>query len=140
MTNQVTTPKTFEEKLKDRIKDSIGDLISDEDLSKLVHRGVDDVFFRPRPNPKYTGYGSSHPQTLPPLLHNIIEEALTPAVEKAVAQWLEDHPQELTAAVDKVVAQGVGNVMISAISAKFQQPLINFQTEVYGKLGPTGLL
>ena len=140
MTNQVTTTKTFEEKLKDRIKDSIGDLITDEDLSKLVHRGVEDVFFKPRSNHKYTGYGSSQPQALPPLLHTIIEEALTPAVEKAVAKWFEEHPQELTEAIDKVVAQGVGNVMISAISAKFQEPLMNFQSQVYNKLGPKGLL
>lgn len=36
----VTTPATFEEKMMERIRDSIGDLISNEELAKLVERGI----------------------------------------------------------------------------------------------------
>ena len=34
--NDMTTNKSFEDKLKDRIRDSIGELLSDEDLSRII--------------------------------------------------------------------------------------------------------
>lgn len=47
MTTEVTTAVSFEQRMKDRIRESIGELISDEELQKMVHRGVEEVFFKP---------------------------------------------------------------------------------------------
>lgn len=138
MTNDIDTPKTFEEKLKARIKDSIGDLISDDDLSKLVHRGVEDIFFKPRPNPARTYYNStSVPETIPPLLHELVKEALQPAVKEVVEKWVHDNRTAMKDTVQEVVSSGVGKAVLVAMSRQFEEPLLRFQSEVYTKLNKT---
>lgn len=134
MSTEITNPETFEQKLKNRIKDSIGDLISNEDLSKLVHRGVEEIFFQRRPNPKHNGYSSNTLVTIEPLLHELVRDAIQPAVVAAVETWVQEHHTEMMKVVDEVVKEGVGTAVLEAMNRKLQDPLMHFQGEVYNKL------
>ena len=46
--NDLTTTKSFEERMKDRIREDIGKLMTDDELSKLVRRATNDIFFKGR--------------------------------------------------------------------------------------------
>ena len=54
MATTITTSAddSFEGRLKARLKESIGDLVTDQDLSNLVNRSLEEIFFTERKNPK----------------------------------------------------------------------------------------
>jgi predicted house-cleaning noncanonical NTP pyrophosphatase (MazG superfamily) len=134
MNTNVVTNETFEMKMSKRIKDSIGDLISDEELTKLVHRGLEEVFFTPRKNPKKSYYNDNHPETIPPLIHEIVKEVLQPMVTEAIKEYVKAHNNEILKVVNDVVTAGVGNAVMTAMNMQFQSQLISFQSSIQNQL------
>lgn len=123
--------KTFEERMKERIRDSIGDLISDEDLSKMVDRSLEEVFFKERANPKRTSYyNSGEPDTLPPLLHDIVKTAMTEQVSEAVKEYIANNRDQVDASIKTVLEQGMGNALISALNGVFSTQLASLQVNL----------
>ncbi len=101
MTNSIVSTKSFEEKMKDRIKDSIGDLITDEDLSVLLKRSLEEVFFTPKIIVKGS-YGNPD-KIEPPMLHTIIKELMTEQVRAKVVDYMKEHRQDIKIIIEKVV-------------------------------------
>ena len=123
--------KTFEERMKERIRDSIGDLISDEDLSKMVDRSLEEVFFKERANPKRTSYyNSGEPDTLPPLLHDIVKTAMTEQVTEAVKGYIANNRDQVDASIKTVLERGMGNALISALNGVFSTQLASLQVNL----------
>lgn len=123
--------KTFEQRMKERIRDSIGDLISDEDLSKMVDRSLEEVFFKERANPKRTSYyNSGEPDTLPPLLHEIVKSAMTEQVTEAVKEYIANNREQVDATIKTVLEQGMGNALISAMNGVFSTQLSSLQSNL----------
>jgi len=85
MTTDIMQQKSFEEKMKERIKDSIGELITDEELSKLVERAVDEVFFKEQVIHK--SYGRD--EYKPSLICDIIEKLLKKSVERNISMYID---------------------------------------------------
>ena len=125
---EITTPKTFEEKMKARIKDSIGDLISDEDLGKMVTRSVEEVFFAPS-KVKVNNW-SSEIKDGPSFMHKLMTELLTEQVKKEIQVWIDAHPNEIKELIDGIVKAGLGMAMLNAIDMKFQNQLFQFQNNI----------
>ena len=125
MTKEVMVPQTFEDKMKERIRDSIGELITDEELSKLVHKSVDQVFFQP-----VKLKDGFHYKEGPSLLNGLIGELLTGQVREAVNQYIKEHPDEVIKAVKEVLSSGMGNAVLSALNAQFQSQLWNLQQNI----------
>ena len=132
--NTIATNASFESRLKERIKDSIGTLLTDEDLSKLVHRSLEEIFFTERPNPKRTYSYSSEPEKLPPLLHDIVKECMQSVVTKAVSNWMTDHCATVNKTLEHVVTQGIGNAVLQAMNTQLQTQLFTFQQNVITQL------
>lgn len=130
----VITNETFETKLRNKIKDSIGDLISNDDLSKLVHRSLEEVFFTPRKNPNRSYYNSNEPDTIAPLLHDIVKETLQPMVTEVIKEYITKNNDEVLKAVKEVVTAGVGNAVVIAMNMQFQNQILTFQTNVQNQL------
>jgi hypothetical protein len=129
-----TPPMSFEEKLKTRIKDSVGELLTDEDLSALIHKSMTEVFFTRRPNPEYNYYNKDRPEYLPPLLHSLVKECLQPAVNAAVKAWIERNNEAVEESVKAIVTNGVGNAVLTALNNQFQSQLITFQQNLMSSL------
>lgn len=128
--NEITTGNTFEERMKARIKDSIGDLITDEDLTKLINRGVEDVFFKKtviRVNSYDTKEG-------PSLLESIVKELLETQVRDCVKDYLKDNSETVKTTIDEVVREGIGKAMIAAMNQSFQNSLYQFQANISQQL------
>lgn len=134
MSTEIAPAMSFEDKLKSKIKDGIGDLITDNDLSKLVHRSLEEIFFTPRKNPKKDYYNSREPDTLPPLLHVLVREALQPMVKEVIEAYVKEHNNEVLNIVNRVVKEGVGNAVITAMNSQFQNQLLNFQVNIQNQL------
>lgn len=135
MTDNVpAAPKTFEERLKERLKESVADLMTDEDLKKLIDRGMEDIFFAGRPNPKHTtyGYGHNEPQFLPSHFKVMLKELMEEKMAEVVKAWLIENQDKVLAAVDETIRLGAGQAMLAAIDMNMRAPLetlrINVQT------------
>lgn len=127
---EITKSKSFEERMKERIKDSIGDLLTDEDLSKLISRGVEDIFFKA----VTVSDGWSSTKTTPPLLHSIVKELLEPSVRKAADVWINEHKEEVLKVVDIVISEGMAKALLRTIDMKFQDDLVNLQCNIQNNL------
>jgi hypothetical protein len=135
MTDEVVVAQTFEQKMKSKIRDSIGDLISEDELSKMITRSVEEVFFTKRPNPKRSSYGhSSEPEFLQPFLHEIVKECLQPTVSFVVSEYIKSHPEIIKATINDVVVAGVGNAVVQAMNMQFQNHLFAFQSNIMNQL------
>ena len=133
MTNEITTPLTFEQKMANKIKESIGDLLSDEDLTKLVNRGLEEAFFTERPNPHYH-YNNNQPRTIEPLIHDIVRQTLQPAMNEAVKKYLEENQEHVMVLVNKTVQEGAGQALIKALDSMFSGTLISMQASIHNVL------
>ena len=127
----IVESKTFEQRMKERIRDSIGDLISDEDLTKMVDRSLEEVFFKPRPNPKYASYyNAGEPATIPPLLYELVKEVMEANVQAAVREWIGSNQEAVNAIIQKVVQEGSGTAILKALDNMFSYQLSNFQANI----------
>lgn len=128
MSNEVATPKSFQEKMKERIRDSIGDLITDEELKVLISQGIKEVYFTEKP-----GYSYGAKPT-PALMHEIIKECLGKQVQAEVNNWIKDNNKEVTEMIDQVIKNGIGMALISAINMKFSGEMMIFQNNLVNNL------
>lgn len=120
---------SFEDRLKDRIKADIGQLMTDEDLSKLVHKATHDVFFAPR----YKSRGI-HSDKIPPLLHELVKDSLKPIVAVEVEKWVKLNKDAVLEACMSALNRGVGECMIQAFSEKFHGDLYNFKNAISSRI------
>lgn len=131
MENEIEVQKSFQEKMKDRIRESIGDLISDEELTKLIHKGVEDVFLLPIKEKRGWNNGIEHPS----LLHGLLKELLTDQVRNAVTVYITEHSEEVTKSIHEVISNGMAKALIGAISMRFTNELISLQANIENNLG-----
>ncbi len=116
MSDQIAINLSFEDKLKKRIRDSIGELMSDEDLKKVIERGIDDALFKTRKVPaSYGGYSDK-----PSLVDEAINAYFQPKVRDAVDKWVAANPEKLQEALDKAMKLGIAGCVDYAMDQKFQ--------------------
>lgn len=128
--NNITSGNTFEERMKARIKDSIGDLITDEDLTKLINRGVEEVFFK-KTTIKTNSWDTKEG---PSLLESIVKELLEDQVKDAVKVYLKDNSETVNRSIESVLQEGIGKAVIAAMNQNFQSSLYNFQAQIAQQL------
>lgn len=131
MPNELTVPQTFEEKMRTRIRESIGELMPDDELSKLVHRGVEDVFFKEVTVKDPWGHVLS---PRPGMIYDMVKELLTPRVEAVIREYVKEHPDEVRLAIENVLATGVGTAIVKGFAALFEESLVNLRSDVEGRL------
>lgn len=119
---------SFEERMKERIKKSIGELMTDEELSKIVHRVMEDVFFKPVVDEMKWGK-----QTVTqPFVHQLLKELLTPNVTKAVQEYVKTHQEEVLKEINSVVQKGISRAVINTLDSLFSDSMNKFKNDVYG--------
>lgn len=120
MTTEITTPQNFEDRLKARIKDSIGELVSDDDLKRIIERGIEDALFNPRRILTRTdSWGNKQYDTGPPLVQEIVTPLLREEMASAVAQWLRAHPDT----VEKIIAESLGKGITAAVTKAIDEKM-----------------
>lgn len=96
----------FKERVIDRMKTDIGTLMPDDVLQSLVKQAVQDTFFKQErvPNPQRS-YSSSETVLQPSWFQREIVRLLTPMLEKAAQACVEEHREEIKAAVKEALTQ-----------------------------------
>jgi len=111
------------------VKDSIGDLISDEDLSKIVERGIEEAFFKEGRNTS-----SYHAKSSPPLAQQMVEDILAEKVEKAVSAYVKKNAESINELIKTVVENGLGDAFLRSLTSKFQNDLYQLQSNIEQRL------
>ena len=129
MTTAVAKQQSFEEKMKDRIRESIGDLLTDEDLYKLIEKGIQEAFFT-----ETTVQEGWKTTTKPSLMTGILKEVLVQQVREAVNRWLIEHKDEVQKMLDEALMKGVGKLVEEAISSWFHTSMMNLKFDIEQRL------
>lgn len=129
MSSDLEKQKTFEERMKARIRDSIGELMTDEELSKIVNRVTEEVFFQPA----RLGEGYQMREH-PPFIHVIIKELLTETVRDLTKEYFEQNKIVITETIRQVIKEGLGSAILSAINNKFQQSMFSFEQNIVSQI------
>lgn len=116
MSTDIERQKTFEERMMDRIKESVADLITDDELKKIIEKGVEKAFFEPRTGTDRWGNRSANE---PSLVEQMVKKELEGRMEKAVQNWIAEHPDKLEYVMKSVMEQGVAGCVEKAMEARF---------------------
>ena len=116
--------------MRDRIRDSIGELMSDEDLQKIVQRGIDEVFFKPH----YVDDGRYQKREIPPLIHSVVKEVLSDRMKDAVEAWLQTHESDVRIAVAHIVEEGAGTAMVKALNGYIADSMLRLENDIISKI------
>ena len=123
MSNEVTKPKSFEERMTERVKESIGDMIDDESLQKIVEKSINDAFFGFKP--KYDQYQRMVGQE-DPFITTVVRDLLKDRVTDATKKYFEDNAEAINAKVDQIVKDGLAKVVYDQFNAQFHGSLMAF--------------
>lgn len=135
--NAITENRTFEEKMKDRIRDSIGDLLSDEDLKKLIERGMEDVFFKGKID--RDSWGNVRSEQLP-LIHQMVKEHIEPIVQEEVAKYIDNNRELVIDVIKQTLEVGAGMLLVKAMNQTFQNSLMTLQGNMITDLRNNGVI
>jgi len=126
MTTEIAKQQSFQERIKERIRESIGELITDEELSKIVHRAMEEVFFDPIV--KEARWGAK--QYEQPFIHKLLRELLEKDVRKAVDEYMSSNQGAIAKEVRSVVEQGIGQTVINALTYRFSNEMIDLEKKI----------
>ena len=129
MSTEIERQKTFEERMKIRIRDSIGELMTDEELSKIVHKATEEVFFKP--GEIKDGY---HTKEVPPFIHIIIKELLEDSVRSEVGKYFSENKEDVSKVIKQIIQDGLGKALMNALDSKFQFDLNSFGNNLINTL------
>lgn len=132
--NEIEPQKSFQERIKDRIKEDIGKLMTDEELSAIVSRSVEDIFFANRRVQRAGGFSGY--EEAPPFIHELLRELMADNLRKCVDDWMRVNKKEVLKIINDVVERGMVNAVTRVFEAKFETSMINFMNNVQQNLVP----
>ena len=136
MTTDVAVPVKFEDRVKDLLRDNFGKLLTDEELQKIMTRGMEELLFTPRPDPNRT-YHNAPP--LPPLAVQIMMEEFKPMMQQAVRDWCAANEELVAKTMNDVLGNNavelVTKVMNSLVSVPFETMRMNLNQALMNSQG-----
>jgi len=122
---------TFEEKLKNRIRESIGELLSDEDLKKILERGVDEALFQRKQIPVNSW---EEVKFSPSFVDKTVQELLGEKMKEVLTTYLKENTVKLDQAISDAVKIGIGNCLITSLNDRFRDLLITLPSAIRQQL------
>lgn len=130
----IVNSSTFQQRMFERIRESMGDLLSDDDLKEILHRTVEETFFKDRVIPG--AYYNSKPTIEPSEFKALVSEAVQPQVKEVVTQWVNEHQDEITTIIDGVIKERILNTCIRAFDDRLAGAMAPLQSQLYEALKP----
>jgi hypothetical protein len=127
--NDIAKEKTFQERMIDRIREDIGKLMTDEELSKIVERAMEEIFFKP--TKVEDGWRT---ERRPPFVHKLIKDLLKDAVYREISIFITNNNELVLKEIKEVITQGMGKALMEALTLQFQSELMNFQSNIIQSL------
>jgi nucleoside-triphosphatase THEP1 len=120
MGTEITTSQAFQEKMFARIREQMGDLLTDDDLKKLVEAAMQKAFFEERVI-VVDHYGRTEKRA--PHFIELITAEMKKKVGESVSAWVAEHPEEITKAINDILAKGVVAMVIHYLEQKMEWPM-----------------
>lgn len=114
MKTDIEKTKSFEEKMMDRIRESIGDLMTDEDLKKILEKGIEKALFQER-----SVEGRYSTTKNPSIVDECITKFLQTRMNEEVGKWIKENPEKIEAAIQHTMQMGVAKCVDYALENKF---------------------
>lgn len=118
--------KSLQEHLREIVEQSVGNV----DLTPLIERATEEVFFQPR----YVRQNYGPSKELPPLLHEIVAEVLQERMREAVRAWISSHEDEVKEIVAEVVRDGAGAAAVNGFTRFFSQTMSAMENDIIARL------
>jgi pyruvate-formate lyase len=128
MSNEIATNESFQERMFKRVREQMGDLMTNDELKKIVDTAMQKAFFEERRD--NSGYNTKY---LPPLFVEMIEKEVSTQVRSAVIDWLKEHPEDVTKAIDEALAKGFFELVQQHMQNQIRQPLYQFAEQLRQK-------
>ena len=128
MTTEITTNKTFQERMFEKVRDQMGELLTEDELKQIVDQAVQKAFFEPRK--VRDGY---HDQIKPAVFVEMMETELKSRVGKAIEQWMQDNPEIIAQTIKKVIQDGITKAVIQTLEWRMNWPLQQFAEQLRAK-------
>jgi hypothetical protein len=132
--NEVTTSKSFEERMFEQIKSQMGDLLTANELKDILEKSIQKAFFEPRKTK--TNYNTTE---IEPLFVELIREELKPLIQAGANQWLKDNQDKVDEILKTQIGENAAQFMANAFSAMMYQPMQNMVWELQSKLSNQGI-
>jgi hypothetical protein len=116
----ITTAKDFQTRMFERVREHIGELLTDDELKKIVDQAMQKAFFEERVTKDR--YGDIR-ERAPSLFVELLTKLVEPSVNAAVREWVGKHPEEITKALDAVIAKGITGMIAKYIDEQARWPL-----------------
>lgn len=128
MSTEITDTKTFQERMFERVRDQMGDLLTETELKQIVDQAVNKAFFEPRKIS--TGYRD---EIKPAIFVEMMETELKSRVGKALEQWIQDNPEAVAQAIEKVIQEGITKAVMQTLEWRMNRPLQQFAEQLRSK-------
>ena len=122
MTTEITTSKSFEERMVDMMRENVGSLFTPDDLKKIVEKGIEKLYFEPRLIT--SSYGRNEYKKS--LSEELVEKHIQSQVREAVSKWITDNPDSMKSMIDKALQDGMSKRIAKALDEMFQQTFFTF--------------
>lgn len=120
MSNEITTTKSFQEKMFEKIREQMGDLMSEDDLKLIVNSAMEKAFFQGEDIRDRWGNLTKREESL---FITLIKREMEPKVKEAIKEWFSNHPEEVKNAIDSTIAKGMFTLIKQHIESVCQGPI-----------------
>jgi hypothetical protein len=125
MNNEVTTPKSFEERMIEQFRANIGNLMTDDEMRKIIERGMENLFFTPKME-KSKSYPYEEQLSAPPLAYQIAEKMFREAAEAVLMRWMVDNKERMFELLEKQLCnENLQSLMLQMFSQMFTSPILS---------------
>ncbi len=126
---EIAVKMSFEEKLKERMKEQIGELLSDDDLKKIVEKGIQTIFFD-RPIVGHEQYSGKPIYSGTPLAEELVNKYIKERVEVALQQWATEHPDAIKDILEKQIGANALDFVQHGIASLLSSPFEQFKQQI----------
>jgi glucosamine 6-phosphate synthetase-like amidotransferase/phosphosugar isomerase protein len=116
---EIETTRSFQEKMFEKIREQIGTLMTEEDLRKLVQAAMQKAFFE---NVKCKNHWGEVKEE-PPVFETKLRELMREQVSMAMQKWINEHPEEIKAIVNRVIEKGIVDIVFEHIRQETSGPM-----------------
>jgi len=125
--------KSFDERMIDLMRANVGLLLTEEELQKIMTRGIEELFFKERkviPNPhRPTDYRME-----PALMEVALLDIVRAKVPDALNLWFKDNPEKIQELINNCVGANVEQFLAKAIAGLFQNSFQNMQWSIQSNI------
>lgn len=123
MTNEVGTPKSFDQRMLDMFKENVGTLLSEEEMRKIIERGMENLFFTPKMK-KSNQFPYDEMVDKPPLAYQIAEKLFLERAEHVMMKWLNENQERMFELMEKQLCnENLQGIMLQMFSQMFTMPI-----------------